>query len=59
MSKRLVVSSTNPTAYRPGNNDFVLDELEKALSRYPHVNCFIYDSACKIKKSILQREKTT
>ena len=42
---------------RPGNNDFVLDELGKAVDRYQRANCFIYDRACKIQKSVLQRKK--
>ena len=50
------ILQTSPM-YRPENNDFVLDELEKVVDRYPHVNCFIYDRACKIQKSVLQRKK--
>ena len=50
------IPQTAPT-YRPENNDFALDELEKVVERYPHVNCFIYDRTCKIQKSVLQRKK--
>ena len=43
--------------YRPGNNDFVLGELGKAVERCPHVNRFIRDRAFEIQKSVLQRKK--
>ena len=41
--------------YHPVNNDFAIDELGKALERYPRVNSFIYDRACEVKESVLQR----
>ena len=50
------ILQTDPM-YRRENNDFVRDELRKVPGRYPHVNFFIYDRACKIKKSVLQRKR--
>ena len=43
--------------YRPGNNAFVLDELEKVVVTYPFAGCFIYDRACKVSKDVVARKK--
>ena len=43
--------------YRPGNNDLALNELERVARRYPYVNCFVYDRACKILKDVATRKK--
>ena len=43
--------------YRPENNDLVLNEMERVVRRYPYVNCFVYDRACKILKDVAKRKK--
>ena len=43
--------------YRPENNAFGLDELEKVLATYPFVDCFIYDRAFKVSKDVAARKK--
>ena len=34
--------------YAPENDRLVIDALEQVVARYPYLNCFIYDRACKI-----------
>ena len=44
--------------YGPENNEIVLNGLEDVLDRYPYVNCFIYDRACKILKDAKARRRS-
>ena len=44
-------------AYRPENNELVLNELERVALRYPRANCFVYDRAVGILKDLGKRKK--
>ena len=43
--------------YGPGTNAAALDGLERAVGRYPYVNCFTYDRACKILEDVKERRR--
>ena len=43
--------------YRPENNSFALDGIEKAVTKYQYPNCFIYDRACKLKENVAVGKK--
>ena len=43
--------------YAPENNRLVLDALEQVVARYPYLNCFIYDRACKIQDDVRRRKR--